>query len=110
MWVVPVVRSMCAAPEDWYLTSILKAVPEVVNLPPISKPVALLRLSVAPLISCEVDAWPMPKGRLHAAARSPTNATMTILRMALTPDLKKMARHDLPGHPTGYFACSIALL
>src|SRR5579859_5260982 len=83
------VRLTCAAPDDWYLMSIWKSVFEVVNLPAISKPVALLSVSLAPLMSCDVDAWPIPKGRLQAAAARLTNATMTTLRMSVAPRIRR---------------------
>src|SRR5579859_2730521 len=99
MCVVPTVTSTWAEPDDWYLMSTWKLLEPVVNLPLTSKPEALARLSAAPLTSCDVEAWPMPNGRLHAAATKQTTAAIRTLCIGI-PSQKRNGPATLPGHPT----------
>src|SRR5579859_1893020 len=96
---VPTVASTCAVPFDWYWMSIWKWSEPVVNLPATSKPEALLKLSAAPLINCDVEACPMPNGRLQAAAAKPATAAIRTLRIEI-PSETKDGPATLPGHPT----------
>src|SRR5205823_8223718 len=99
IFVVFTVTSTWVAPDGWYLMSIVNLSEPVVNLPLTSKLDAFARLSAAPLTSCDVEAWPMPNGRLHAAAMKQTTAAMTTLRIEI-PFEKKDGPARLPGHPT----------